>query len=310
MTLIVFGFLLCVLAFSVKSETQCIEYDKIRDLVREEIQNFQDPKILKLEHKVMKMTEQLYRQEEHIQSQKTLIEEQQRYINIQEIQIQTHEKQINEAVEHISMLEGKSINEARQKQSDGGYEIKPWKQTEARDFGNISSHSFLDYALRQSIKSITEEKTRNKKERHSLTKRLELNDSIVAFYAYMSKDELQPGQNHILVFDDVKTNVGLAFNKHNGMFTAPVNGVYVFIWTVVCGRHNFNFSQLVINSNPFGAILTDSDGVDDIHTVTGSVVAELTQGDVVYIRTHPTDSIDGIIVSRADMHTSFNGWKL
>lgn len=172
MTLIVFGFLVCVLAFSVKSETQNVEYETIRDLVRAEIKNFHDPKILKLEQKVQKMNEQLNRQEEHIQSQNTLIEEQQSYMKDQEIQIQTHEKQINEAIEHISMLEGKSINEARQKQSDGGYKIKSWKQTEARDFGNISSHSFLDYALRQSIKSITEEKTRNKKERHSLTKRL------------------------------------------------------------------------------------------------------------------------------------------
>lgn len=310
MKMIFFGFLVCVLAFSVKSETQNVEYDKIRDLMREEIQNFHNQKIIKLEQKVMKMNEQLNRQEEHIQSQKTLIEEQQSYIKVQGIQIQTHEKQINEAIEHISMLEKKAINEVRQEQSDGGYKIKPWKQTEARDFGNISSHSFIDYALHQSSKSMIEEKTGKKKERHSLTKRLELNDSIVAFYAYMSKDELQPGKNHILVFDDVKTNVGLAYNKHNGMFTAPVNGVYVFIWTVVCGRHNFNFSQLVINSNPFGAILTDSDGIDDIHTVTGSVVAELNQGDVVYIRTHPTDGIDGIIISQDDMHTSFNGWKL
>ncbi|CAG2202143.1 unnamed protein product [Mytilus edulis] len=254
MKLILFGFLVCVLEFSVKSETQNVEYETIRDLVRAEIKNFHDPKILKLEQKVQKMNEQLNRQEEHIQSQKTLIEEQQSYIKVQKIQIQTHENHVNEAVEHISMLEEKARNEVRQEQSDGGYKIKPWKQTEARDFGNISSHSFLDYALRQSIKSITEEKTGNKKERHSLTKRLDVNESIVAFYAYMSKDESQPGKNHILVFDDVKTNVGLAYNKHNGMFTAPANGVYVFIWTVVCGRHNFNFSQLVINSNPFGAI--------------------------------------------------------
>ncbi|CAG2226141.1 unnamed protein product [Mytilus edulis] len=158
--MIFFGFLVCVLAFSVKSETQNVEYDKIRDLMREEIQNFHNQKIIKLEQKVMKMNEQLNRQEEHIQSQKTLIEEQQSYIKVQGIQIQTHEKQINEAVEHISMLEEKAINEVRQEQSDGGYKI------------NISSHSFIDYALRQSIKSMIEEKTGKKKERHSLTKRL------------------------------------------------------------------------------------------------------------------------------------------
>ncbi|CAC5371555.1 unnamed protein product [Mytilus coruscus] len=310
MKFVLFGFLIFVLAFSVKSETHNIEYDTIRDVVRNEIQNFYNPKILRLESMVMTMNEQIHRQDEQIRNQKTRIQEQQRRIQSQEIQIRKHDRQINEVGDHISKLKGREINEKNQKQLVGGSKIKPWKHTEPRDFVNNSSRSFIDHALHESIKSMPEEKTGKRKERSSFTKRLDLNDNIVAFYAYMSKDELQPGKHHILVFDDVKTNVGLAYNKHTGTFTAPVTGVYVFIWTVVCGRHNFNFSQLVINSDPFGAILTDSDEVDDIHTVTGSVVAELNQGDVVYVRTHPTDSIDGVIISRDDMHTSFNGWKL
>ncbi|XP_063411568.1 uncharacterized protein LOC134694487 [Mytilus trossulus] len=309
MKMIFFGFLVCVLVFSVKSETQNVEYDKIRDLVREEIQNFHDSKILKLEQKVMKMNEQLNRQEEHIQSQTTLIEEQQSYIKVQEIQIQTHEKQINEAVEHISKLEGNAVNEVKQTQSVGVSTIKPWIHTDARDVGNISSHSLKHHALRQPVKSMPEN-TGNRKERHSLKKRLGLNDNIVAFYAYLSHGESQPGKHQILVFDVVKTNVGLSFNKYSGMFTAPVNGVYAFIWTVSSGTYSYIYSQLVVNSDPFGAIATDSDEINDYHTVTGSVVAELNHGDVVYIRTHPTFGIKGVIRSQDEMRTSFSGWKL
>ncbi|XP_071149088.1 uncharacterized protein [Mytilus edulis] len=309
MKLVLFGFLVCVLVISVKSDTRNVGYDKILDLVREEIQIFRDPKILKLESMVMTMKEQLNRQDDQIRSQKTLIKEQQRRIDGQEIQIKNHEKQIHKAFEHISMLEGKTINEVDQKQSVGGNKIKPWKHTEARDFGNITSHSLIDHALRQSIKSMSEN-TGNRKERHSLTKRLGLNDNTVAFYAYLSHGESQPGKHQILIFDIVKTNVGLSFNKHSGMFTAPVNGVYAFVWTVSSGTHSYIYSQLVVNSDPFGAIVTDSDEINDYHTVTGSVVAELNHGDVVYIRTNPTASIKGVIRSQDEMRTSFSGWKL
>lgn len=137
-----------------------------------------------------------------------------------------------------------------------------------------------------------------------------LNDNIVAFYGYLSHGESQPGKQQVLRFDVVKTNVGLAYNKYSGMFTAPVNGVYAFTWAVSTGMHSYIYSQLVINSDPFGAIQTDSDEVSDYHTSTGSVVAELNHGDVVYIRTHPTELIKGVIRSQDEMRTSFSGWKL
>lgn len=137
-----------------------------------------------------------------------------------------------------------------------------------------------------------------------------LNDNVVAFYAYMCNGESHPGTHQILVFDVVKTNVGLAFNHHSGMFTVPATGVYAFTWTVVSGTHSRIFSQLVVNSDAFGAILTDSDEINDYHTVTGFVVAELNHGDVVYIRTNPNNGVKGVIRSQDNMRTSFSGWKL
>ncbi|CAG2251312.1 C1QL [Mytilus edulis] len=241
-----FGFLISVLAVSVKSETQNI---KIHDLMLDEIQNKHYAKILKLETMVMAMNEQLNRQDEKIRSQNERIHEQQRRLNDQDIQIRKHDRQINDVVQHVSELQDSTINDESQNQSMRGSKISPLKQSEPR-----------------------------------------LNGNIVAFYGYMSHGESQPGKHQILDFDVVKTNVGLAYNKYSGMFTAPVNGVYVFTWTVSTGMHSYVYSQLVINSDPFGAIQTDSDEVSDYHTSTGSVVAELNYGDVVYIRTHPLNS--------------------
>ncbi|XP_052072215.1 uncharacterized protein LOC127710429 [Mytilus californianus] len=210
---------------------------------------------------VMAMIEQLNKQDEHIRSQNERILEQQRRLNDQDIQIHKHDQQINEVVEHISELQESAINEQSQFQSMRGSKISPLKHTEPRVFVKNSSHSFIDYAVRQSIKSMTKEKTGNRKERSSFTKR-------------------------------------------------SVTGVYVFIWTVASSSHSFIYSQMVINSYPFGAIFTDSDEIGDYHTSTGNVVAELNQGDVVYIRTHPTDLIKGGIWSHDNFRTYFNGWKL
>lgn len=37
--------------------------------------------------------------------------------------------------------------------------------------------------------------------------------TVTAFYAYMSKTEVGPGHNHVIVFDHVETNTGNEFNQ-------------------------------------------------------------------------------------------------
>lgn len=115
---------------------------------------------------------------------------------------------------------------------------------------------------------------------------------IVAFCAYMSTTEVSPTRHHVLVFDDVKTNIGSAFNRISGMFTAPIDGAYVFTWTIFSDRHSDSYinSQIVVNTEAFTSMITDSDEVGDFHSSTGVIVLNLNRVDSVYIRTHPTDN--------------------
>ncbi|CAC5426273.1 C1QL [Mytilus coruscus] len=134
--------------------------------------------------------------------------------------------------------------------------------------------------------------------------------NLVAFYAYMKTHETNPGRHQTLIFDEVKINLGSAYSRNSGLFTSPDHGIYVFTWTVVADEYGYVYSEIVINSTPFGSILTNSQEIRDFHTVTGIVVAEVNQGDEIYIRTNPNYAIKGRIVSDTSLRTSFSGWKI
>ena len=123
----------------------------------------------------------------------------------------------------------------------------------------------------------------------------------------MSHDLAAPGAGHVLVFDVVKTNVGSAYNHHDGVFTAPSTGSYVFSWTVTSWYHSFIYSELMVNSSSFGRIITNSQDIEDEHVGSSVVAAALTQGDIVYVRIVGSG---GTLASHGNILTSFTGWKL
>lgn len=134
---------------------------------------------------------------------------------------------------------------------------------------------------------------------------------VVAFCAFMSTTEVSPSRHHILVFDDVKTNIGSAFNRISGMFTAPIDGTFVFTWTIFSDTLSYIISQIVVNTEAFTSMLTDSEQVGVYHSSTGLIIVNLNRGDSVYIRTHPSELSHGNIYSGSIYgRPSFNGWKL
>lgn len=118
---------------------------------------------------------------------------------------------------------------------------------------------------------------------------------VVEFYAYLGKAEGSLGLHHTLIFDTVITNVGSSYNRHDGVFTVPVSGV----------------TELMVNSDKKGGTRSDSHTVREDHSSSGCVVVEISQRDIVFIRTHPTSSSTGFILSDLTSYmSSFSGWLL
>lgn len=130
----------------------------------------------------------------------------------------------------------------------------------------------------------------------------------IAFYAYMAKDESSPGRHHTFIFHNVTTNVGNAYNKHTGIFTATSAGFFVFSVVVypVGGAHIP--VEVVKNSDVIGSTTTYTNGHYSLATTT--IIVQLSVGDACYIRTSSSVTPSGSIFSRQEAKASFTGWLL
>jgi hypothetical protein len=127
----------------------------------------------------------------------------------------------------------------------------------------------------------------------------------------MSKNEVNMGPHHTLIFDHIETNIGNGYNGHTGAFIAPLNGVYMFFYTV-CGVHPSYMSiEITVNGVARGVIYVDNQAATTAYTgCTGVAVFVLNQGDDCFIRTHSTYSSTGSIRSDFLMRTSFSAVKI
>ncbi|XP_061193432.1 uncharacterized protein LOC133201660 [Saccostrea echinata] len=164
-------------------------------------------------------------------------------------------------------------------------------------------------------KAIEDNRSTNYKNVERIQKRLlsppTTSHGSIAFYAYMSAWLPSPNTHQVLVFDDVKTNIGNAYHPSTGLFIVPESGVYVFTWTFRMGGSRDHSIQLLINKDVFGTLyLQTVNGLEAQET--GIVVAHVNAGDDVYVRTHATLTLgtSDYIQSNSYGRTSFAGWKL
>ncbi|XP_011436523.3 complement C1q-like protein 4 [Magallana gigas] len=145
---------------------------------------------------------------------------------------------------------------------------------------------------------------------HSGIAKRQGNSNHNAFYAYMSTNLQYPHPDRTFIFDTVRTNVGSGYSNSSGLFTAPHAGTFVFAWTVVVDATSFVFSELSVNNVAMGNVISDSQENNEYHTTTGMVVAQLSQGDVVKVRSNPKVTIHGSVLSSNTHRTSFSGFQL
>lgn len=85
--------------------------------------------------------------------------------------------------------------------------------------------------------------------------------------------------NEIIVFGTSITNVGSAYNPTSGIFTAPVNGMYVFFYDLEC-----------MKNAAITGIESYCHGLGDIDNSSTLGVLYLEAGDMVSIRLSNSDS--------------------
>lgn len=119
----------------------------------------------------------------------------------------------------------------------------------------------------------------------------------VGFLASLKTDQ-GPGN---LIFENTLTNIGKAYNQSFGQFVPPLDGVYVFSWSVDISVQPFA-AIIVVNGKERGRIETppniDKECVN--FTISSFVIFKLKAGDSVYI---------SLLQGRARKKFSiFSGW--
>ncbi|XP_063438552.1 complement C1q tumor necrosis factor-related protein 3-like [Mytilus trossulus] len=107
----------------------------------------------------------------------------------------------------------------------------------------------------------------------------------VAFHARLTP-YITLGSRQTVIFDQVITNIGQAYNQHSGHFTAPFDGIYFFACTFL-RPHNATVLhlQMVKNSNEISRGHAASGGGSQTGAM--NAVVYLHKGDVVKVRHFP-----------------------
>ena len=108
------------------------------------------------------------------------------------------------------------------------------------------------------------------------------NSDFVSFTAYLSATYTAIQDNRPVVFDNVISNVGQAFDTSTGRFTCPRHGLYLFIINVYVIANDQAYVVLVKNEDEVARATTTGD--DTFDHGANSVTLECNQGDEVWIK--------------------------
>lgn len=123
----------------------------------------------------------------------------------------------------------------------------------------------------------------------------------VAFTARL-KENATVRSLETIIFDDVITNIGKAYNPNTGIFKAPFAGRYLFSLTVRAQYHKQVVAEIIAEPQVIGQLAA---GDSEIERASASVtiVVSLQAGDEVYVR--ETKTWTGNFFG--DGYTSFTG---
>lgn len=110
----------------------------------------------------------------------------------------------------------------------------------------------------------------------------------------------------MIVFDHIQLNHGNSYCSLDGEFVCTVLGTYFLSWTITCADYTAIETELVVNGNVKGHILTDAGNHPDYETNSGTAIVDLKVGDRVWIRVG--NEYTGKIVGTGLGSSTFSGF--
>lgn len=108
-----------------------------------------------------------------------------------------------------------------------------------------------------------------------------------------------------IVFDQLHSNLGEAYDTHIGRFTCPVNGTYVFIFHILKLAINVPLYVNLMRNEEVMVSAYANDGAPDHETASNHAILPLFQGDQVWLRLHR-----GAIYGSTWKYSTFSGFLL
>ncbi|XP_078698557.1 caprin-2-like [Branchiostoma floridae x Branchiostoma belcheri] len=111
--------------------------------------------------------------------------------------------------------------------------------------------------------------------------------------------------NEVIVFNHVFTNVGNGYDVATGKFTAPMDGVYVFMYNIHKNLASHGMRVALMHNGEIQVLAEDVSG--DPHDMAGnSVILQLTEGDGVWLELLQKQAIN----SNKSRQSTFSGYLL
>ncbi|XP_061176930.1 heavy metal-binding protein HIP-like [Saccostrea echinata] len=111
--------------------------------------------------------------------------------------------------------------------------------------------------------------------------------NIIAFHSLLSKRQENLGTNVVVVFGNIILNTGDAYDGTTGKFTAPKDGIYSFMWTILTQPGKYFNTEIVKNSNVIGYNHANGESGSSIFSSgSSSAIIKMKKNDQVWIRTH------------------------
>ncbi|XP_052771228.1 complement C1q tumor necrosis factor-related protein 3-like [Mya arenaria] len=131
---------------------------------------------------------------------------------------------------------------------------------------------------------------------------------LAAFSAGVSAFDLDNlGEHQTILFDNVITNVGNAYDPNSGMFTAPVDGVYVFTAVLMVNSNHAEYLELISGGVKITDVYADAHNINAHVSTSKTWVLELTAGTRVWLRTTAYENESQI---HGNSHSMFSGFLL